>query len=274
MTTLHQTNTRSSITIECRPDVDLTRVFSREYFDRIGLSDFHISVKRVKPADVPEIAGKIVQDLEEGDRELSEQFLGNERLPNGYTDLPLKQSGGTIVDTVYDYTQKYLGFFTNNSSSYTKMTQDVERADSVMITFQSHRIQTYSAWKEEHLSNEPSLFSFTGTNITYELLERILRNLYEQVEYLHNYGFTLSDVSTDFVYVLQDKFVLADGAAIQPFDNNQVQDKISSASVLRFVCELLNKTQNDVLNDFAEISNTDVYYVLKRLQDESVFMWA
>lgn len=284
MTTFHKTNTRALFTIEGRSEIDLTRVFSREYFDRLGLAEFHVSVKR--PDTAPTIVGSeqlsnetdvIVQDLENEERDLSEQFLGRERFPNGYTQLPLKikpspQIGGSILNTIYDYTKKYTGYFTTTGTSSKVGPQSHEQMESMTIAFPQHNIKTYKAWKDEHVSNEPSLFSFPGTTITYELLERIITDLYLQIEYLHDYGFTLSTISTDFVYVIQDRFVLLDGTAIERFDSKNVRDTQASAAVLQFIFDLFGKKQGDVLVDFSEIRNTRVYYILKRLQDDFVFV--
>lgn len=284
MTTFHKTNTRALFNIEGRTDTDLTRVFSREYFDRLGLADFHISIKRpdmatktVREEQLANETDVVVQDLENEERELSEHFLGRERFPNGYTQLPLKikpspQIGGSILNTIYDYTKKYTDYFTTTSASSKVGPQTTEQMESMTIAFPQNNIKTYKAWKDEHLTNESSLFSFAGTTITYELLERVITDLYLQIEYLHDYGFTISTVSTDFVYVIQDRFVLLDGTAIERLDTKNVRDKQASTAILQFICDIFGKKQGDVLIDFSEIRNTRVYYILKRLQDDFVFV--
>jgi len=281
MTTFHKTNTRALFTIEGRPDVDITRVFSREYFDRLGLAEFHVSIKRpgiaTKNIGDEQLANETVQDLENEERDLSEQFLGRERFPNGYTQLPLKikpspQIGGSILNTIYDYTKKYTEYFTTTSASSKVGPQLPEQIESMTIAFPPHNIKTYKAWRDEHVSNESSLFSFPGTTISYELLERIITDLYLQIEYLHDYGYTLSTISTDFVYVIQDRFVLLDGTAIERLDTKNVRDTLASTAVLQFIFDIFGKKQGDVLVDFSEIRNTRVYYILKRLQDDFVFV--
>jgi len=280
MTSLHKTNKRSTFTIEGRPDVDLSLVFSRDYFTSVGFTNFHISHKyqRIqtdtdKMLDNPEV---IVQDLETDEQKLSERVLGPETIPNGYTQLPLKQTppsntvkqnGGGILDTLSDYITPY--FY---SKRVVDETTDGAKLDAMKVEFNTTAAKSFDEWKNEHLSTEPSLYSFQDTNITYDMLEQILDNLHAQFHHLRDNGFTVRDISTDFVYLIEDKLVLLDGNAIQLDDTQNVQDITGCKAILRVIFNLLGKKPNDVHIDFAEIRNTGVYYTLIRLQNDGVFI--
>lgn len=276
MTSLHKTNTKSVFTIEGIPDIDLSLVFSRDYFLSVGLKHFHISHKYHEPEknenteldDTIENSDDVVQDLENKERNIAEKFLSKESFPNGYTQLPLKQTGGGVVDTISDYVAP---FFTSKRSI--DETLDHKSLESMKITFPHHNVQSFMEWKNEHMDGEQSLYSFQGTTITYDILDQVLDDLYAQFQYMHDSGFTYSNISLDFIYVIDDHFVLLDGNSIKPFDtHNTLHDKDGCKSMLQIIFQLLEKKQNDIHIDFSEIRNTRVYYILMRLQNDGVFV--
>ena len=282
MTSLHKTNKHSVFTIEGRPDIDLSLVFSRDYFNSIGFTKFRISHKyqttQTETDKILEDSDVIVQDLEEDEHKLAERFLGPEIIPNGYTQLPLKrndtirsnntkQTGGGILDTISDYITPYF---------YSKRVVDEaiegKTLDAMKIEFTTSQVQSFDEWKNTHLSTEPSLYSFQNTTITYEMLEQIIDNLYAQFCDLHDNGFTIQNISTDFVYMIEDKLVLLDGNAVQKMDIQHVQDKSGCKAILQVIFDLLGKKSNDVHVNFSEIQHTGVYNTLMRLQNDGVFI--
>ena len=282
MTSLHKTNKHSVFTIEGRPDIDLSLVFSRDYFNSIGFTKFRISHKyqttQTETDKILEDSDVIVQDLEEDEHKLAERFLGPEIIPNGYTQLPLKrndtirsnntkQTGGGILDTISDYITPY--FY---SKRVVDETIEGETLDAMKIEFTTSQVQSFDEWKNTHLSTEPSLYSFQNTTITYEMLEQIIDNLYAQFCDLHDNGFTIQNVSTDFVYMIEDKLVLLDGNAVQNMDIQHVQDKSGCKAILQVIFDLLGKKSNDVHVNFSEIQHTGVYNTLMRLQNDGVFI--
>ena len=282
MTSLHKTNKHSVFTIEGRPDIDLSLVFSRDYFNSIGFTKFRISHKyqttQSETDKILEDSDVIVQDLEKDEHKLAERLLGPEIIPNGYTQLPLKrndtirsnntkQTGGGILDTISDYITPY--FY---SKRVVDETIEGETLDAMKIEFTTSQVQSFDEWKNTHLSTEPSLYSFQNTTITYEMLEQIIDNLYAQFCDLHDNGFTIQNVSTDFVYMIEDKLVLLDGNAVQNMDIQHVQDKSGCKAILQVIFDLLGKKSNDVHVNFSEIQHTGVYNTLMRLQNDGVFI--
>jgi len=282
MTSLHKTNKHSVFTIEGRPDIDLSLVFSRDFFNSIGFTKFRISHKyqttQSETDKILEDSDVIVQDLEKDEHKLAERLLGPEIIPNGYTQLPLKrndtirsnntkQTGGGILDTISDYITPY--FY---SKRVVDETIEGETLDAMKIEFTTSQVQSFDEWKNTHLSTEPSLYSFQNTTITYEMLEQIIDNLYAQFCDLHDNGFTIQNVSTDFVYMIEDKLVLLDGNAVQNMDIQHVQDKSGCKAILQVIFDLLGKKSNDVHVNFSEIQHTGVYNTLMRLQNDGVFI--
>ena len=274
MTTLHKTNHKTAFTIEGRKDIDLSLVFSRDYFNVIGFKHFHISHKykqveetQSKNNDLAENPNVIVQDLENSEQKLSDRVLGEENLPNGYTELPLKQTGGGIIETVSEYITPFF-----SSKRVVDENTEGKFMDDMKIMFDTNNTQSFDEWKNEQVTTEVSLFSFRNTTITYDMIERIIDDLHAQFCYLHDNGFTLRNISTDFVYMIDNRLVLLDGNAIQVNNTPHVQDNDGCKAILDVIFKLLGKKDLDVLIDFSDIRYTGLYYTLMRLQNDGVFV--
>jgi hypothetical protein len=128
------------------------------------------------------------------------------------------------------------------------------------------------------LKEEPASFlNFPNTGISYLMLENILKDLLIHFEMFNKEDVIITQIRLEFIYVVQDRYLLLDGESIAELDKDETMKKgqVSTANkaVLDLVFYLLDKKDRDVVVSLAEIRGTKVYKLLRRLELEDVFEW-
>jgi len=210
-------------------------------------------------------------------------IFGIAQTPNGYTELPLAkdkdddkedeedEEDTDVYQNLSDYIKKYLPM------SKTETDEDVSPDLGVIIKFKKNvdrPIQTLMGYI--HIMNDiPSFYLFHNTNITYETLNQIVRDLYIQVQYFLHMGFIMTRIPIDSVYYVQGRFIVIDGEHIQLINdkNKNGQIKVLNSEVLRYIYTLMGVADldSDIYDKLAIVRDTSLFYTLLRIDREGVF---
>ena len=125
---------------------------------------------------------------------------------------------------------------------------------------------------------QKSIFEFSKSDVTYELIENVLRDLYIQINYLKQIGMTYQNITTKSIYRIQERFILLDSSLLEPLKTETILEQTQrfNKAIVSLISEIIGYEQTDGHEfeaKFNEIQDTRVYYVLKRIEYENVFEW-
>lgn len=201
----------------------------------------------------------------------------------------LQKGGATFLENIQYYAYRYLvkpvqSKIYGPSNETIKLTAEEELTSptipnkDIVISFPKRpTIQTLAQLSSE-LKEEPASFlNFPNTGISYLMLENILKDLLIHFEMFNKEDVIITQIRLEFIYVVQDRYLLLDGESIAELDKDETMKKgqVSTANkaVLDLVFYLLDKKDRDVVVSLAEIRGTKVYKLLRRLELEDVFEW-
>lgn len=258
------------ITIRTRTDLDLTRIYNRDLFHMLG---FKVNIHEPEVPFVPE---KLDQD--EGKNNVAEPsdnyvpsekiadiLFGPERIPNGYTDLPLELSETpTMSDKVPDKTgfitsiRDYIGHFFIPSASVQSPSNG---QDNIVITMPSKNadpLQSLDVWRISKMSPPFSIFCISETNIDYITLENIVQDLMIQLEYFMEKQMIIRKLNLENIYIIDGRYVIVDSDNVVAADDTDKYTENIVAAELAY--QLLGKG----IEYLEEIKDTRLYGLLKR----------
>ena len=200
-----------------------------------------------------------------------------------------QKGGATFLENIQYYAHRYLvkpvqDKIYGPSNETIKMTAEEELTSptipnkDIVISFPKRpTIQTLAQLSAE-LKEEPTSFlNFPNTGISYLMLENILKDLLIHFEMFNKEDVVATQIRPEFIYVVQDRYLLLDGESVAELDKDETMKKgqVSTANkaVLDLVFDLLDKKDRDVVVGLAEIRGTKVYKLLRRLELEDVFEW-
>lgn len=288
MTSIKTTKQTVHITIPNTEKIDVSKIYNRVFFDAFKIQGVRIYVRNIDGSldeDVSDEATPAEPDM----KQFSDIF-GKEQTPNGYSTLPLemkpdqdsppgKDEGGEkeeeelgMVDSIRQYVSRFV-------SSSEKPATPENLTGGIMVSVPLDvelPIVTIDNLYEKKSRNTRAIYESSKSNVDYEFIENVLRDLFVQYDYLEKNGLLYKHIDVDTLYRVQDRFLVFDSAQLSPIVNDTAveQRKTSYLSIVTCIAKLLGQeAESDFANKFADIQDTRAFYVLKRLELEGVFEW-
>jgi hypothetical protein len=280
MISIKKTNYVYRITLPKNKNVNIVNVYNSLFFSIFPLKGLRVykNEKQIVDTNVQET---IIQD---DDENKLEDVFGKERLPNSYNVLPLANdetdrkvinynedtNDEGLYDSVSSYLTKYL------PAMFSKENVD-ENQNLIHITVPVDSNQPVILL-EDMLNNydNDELYNIENESIDYVFLEKIIKDLYIQLQYLLNNDYVFSNFSLDSIVHVQSRFVIFDSANIEILkENRDEQLKTMNKAFLMLISSILklNVSSDELLSKLKNIQNTEVFYFLKRIEREGVMLW-
>lgn len=280
-----KTDKNYELIISNKDTINLSLVYNRQFFELFGFHDFHVnSFGENEPVMGDTVVSDDMSDLYQGSLDLDEtdtdliiasEMLGRERIPDGYSQLPLnlKQQGGSILDTienslvgVYNKYSKYLSFSTEKETIQEELVDPKIPSKDIRVTFPktSYEVTPLSEMGRESVS----LFRFS-TGMKYQELEQLAKDLIYQLQYLENEGVAFKEVNMTSIYNINGRYVIVDGENCI-MRKTESQKTAMYRSIYTLFILLMGKTRDDSI---FVVPYTKLYYMLRRLDTDNVFEW-
>ena len=121
------------------------------------------------------------------------------------------------------------------------------------------------------LDDTNSLLLISQNGLTYNILNRIVQDIYQQIVYLSDLGYFYNSIKLSSVFFLQNRYVIFDSTVISKFDDENAENLNQRASA--FINFIIHLTQTDSIENLLEkIQHTNIFYFIKRVQENSVFV--
>ena len=275
------------ITIPNKDSINLSLVYNRHFFELFDFRDFHVNsfgenvpvVGKTpvlkKTSDIYQ--GSIDLDENEDDLEIATKMLGKEKIPDGYSQLPLNvnQQGGSLLDTVenslndvYDKYSKYLSFSSKKETIQEELVDPKIPSKDVRITFPKTSYDVMPLIKLITQGDSESLFRFS-TGMNYYELEQISKDLIFQLQYFENEGVIFNEINESSIYKINGRYLIIDGEnCIMRKTDSQKTDM--NRSIYKLLINLMGKTRDDSI---FVVPYTKLYYMLHRLDGDNIFLW-
>jgi len=222
-----------------RADVDLERVYNKNYF-------FSLGIDLIEPEKKGgEKKGKFVETLDKSEKAIDD------------TGSAISKNVGTVAETILTKTESFLersgDFNLNGTLEFT-----IEKTGS-----ESH-VKTLISYLEmlKTSSELNPLTTFVGTAIDYLILENLTNDLSSCVEYVKAYGMQLLKKNKDMVYVINGRFLFLTEEIII-FDEKLETEEESLLKLLSEVCSIDYVRGEDHFKNI--IYGTHLYFKLKSL---------
>lgn len=264
MVKINTTKNSYRITLESNKDVNVNDVYNRVFF-----SAFNIEGLRIFKYDTEE---EIFVDGNNNDFDASKiiDVFGKEKNPNGYTTLPLKkeekkeQSENDLYGMLNDYMSGYLPEYKDKNNGLNKI-------DVVIPLDINNPVITV-----DNLTLDNDELTSINNIIDYKNLEKIIHDLYIQINYFYDKGFFFKEILPSSVLLIQEKYMIFDSRSIDKITEGDKQKKqLMNSAILDFVKKLLKYkvSSSSIIDDLINIKDTNLYYFLKRIEYEGVLLW-
>jgi len=267
MVKLTSTDSVYRFIMEKNKKIKIHDVYNRIFFSTFGLDGVRIYNKENTLQDRDETTDI---DANVSDKKLEDTF-GKERSPSGYSDLPLykkpvKHADGSITEETDDKSGIY-GFLNDYISKYTKSNQPT--GDHVTITIPIDVNNPIISLND--ITIEKSNYSsLSKTGMTYTILEKIIRDIHLQIEYMSSIGVYYNEIPLETTFLINGRYIILSIETIDLLNKSEQGSPTElKDAFLKFLQKLL---QDDVKNVLEKIQYTELYYYIKRVQDENVFL--
>lgn len=277
MISIKKTDYVYRITLPKNKDVNIVNVYNNLFFSIFPLKGLRVYKNEKQVVDT------VVQEstVQNNDENKLEDVFGEERLPNSYNTLPLAKDETDIksnsneddeglYDTMSSYLTKYLPAMfskenTENNDNVIHITIPIDNNQPVILL-------------EDMLNNydNDELYNIENESIDYVFLEKIIKDLYIQLQFLLNNDYVFSTLSLDSIVHVQNRFVIFDSANIEIIKENRDEKiKTMNKAFLNLISSILNLnvSSDELLSKLKNIQNTEVFYFLKRIEREGVMLW-
>lgn len=277
MISIKKTDYVYRITLPKNKDVNIVNVYNNLFFSIFPLKGLRVYKNEKQVVDT------IVQEsiMQNNDENKLEDVFGKERLPNSYNTLPLakdetdrkgnsSEDDEGLYDTMSSYLTKYLPAMfskenTENNDNVIHITIPIDNNQPVILL-------------EDMLNNyeNDELYNIENESIDYVFLEKIIKDLYIQLQFLLNNDYFFSTLSLDSIVHVQNRFVIFDSANIEIIKENRDEKiKTMNKAFLNLISSILNLnvSSDELLGKLKNIQNTEVFYFLKRIEREGVMLW-
>lgn len=280
MISIKKTDYVYRITLPKNKDVNIVNVYNSLFFSIFPLKGLRVykNEKQIVDTNVQE------NTVQNNDENNIEDVFGKERFPNSYNVLPLandetdrngmnnekETEDEGLYDTMSSYLTKYL------PAMFSKENVD-KNQNLIHITVPVNNNQPVILL-EDMLNNHDNdeLYNIENESVDYVFLEKIIKDLYIQLQYLLNNDYVFSKFSLESIVHVQSRFVIFDSANIEIIkENRDEQLKTMNKAFLMLISSILklNVSSDELLGKLKNIQNTEVFYFLKRIEREGVMLW-
>jgi hypothetical protein len=273
MVQLIQNKNTYRIVLTNNKKVNVQDVYNRVFFSSFGLEGiriygFEMDNKNQEIEEVQNTTPQIVNN----------KFIdvfGKEQPFNGYSELPLPNKSEMVYDSdvdegVYGFFREYISNYSNNSKKTNSKLNDNRIEISIPLDINFPVLYLNNMYSGE--SNP--LFHLSEKNITYDALGKIIRDIYLQIIYLAEKGYYYNEIPIDSVFLIQNKNIIFSMETLVEFDeNNTEQLQERNNAILKFIQILLGSSDTKLGDILEKIQYTNLYYFIKRVQDESVLVY-
>ena len=260
-------------------NIDTSLIYNQTFFSIFPLSNLRIFKDlSYKPAE-DKMEKQIIANSNASEEDKVINILGNEQIPNSYSELPLPVTKQNEDDI--DTNSENDDMFYNNLSGYlTKYLPNVfpknnEHPNGLKIVIQNDTQDPIYTWNEYVLGlNKNNLYAISNVPITYDILYVILRDMYIQIDYLKNAGYFFTKLDKNNLLRVQNRFIYLDGKNIDIYENkNDINNQINKCFV-DFVRDLLMLDDDtEIVEQMKKIQHTQIYYFIKRVEREGTLLW-
>ena len=234
------TKNSHKVTLYSNENVNVNKVYNRVFFSSFGVSQFRIH----KHGDSEEIE----EEVDDNNKSISfEDIFGKEKLPNGYSTLPLRPQ---------DF-QDQQAFDGNTKES------EKRREHSIDIYFP---LDTELYPFEENQKNV-SQEGVGNSSMSYKELSRFFFDLYAQITYVFELGYHFREIHISSIFMVDKIHILLDGEALEANTMDGEAMKKTCQVFLQFIHDIVGKENIHLL------LGTPLYHFLERMENENILLW-
>lgn len=253
-------------------DVKIRDVYNSIFFSSLGLDGIRIYGKDPTPDIEDDVVDLSDTEDEDEDEETLIQTFGNEQPTSGYSKLPLSHESDSESesDSDNDDTYNFLGDYLTKYLNGNDKTKPNANSFEIHLPFDINN-PVLILQNVNFLNGTNPLLILSQNGMTYINLNKIVQDIYQQIVYLSDLGFFYTSIDLSSVFFIQNRYVIFDSSIISTFDDKNTQDIETRKDA--FIDFIIRLTQNDTIEQLLEkIQYTDLFYFIKRVQENSVFV--
>ena len=269
MTSIKTTKQSVHMNVPNTEKIDISKIYTRGFFNAFNLQNYRVYFR----GEDGSLNESTVNLNHSKDIQFSD-VLGEEQTPNGYTNLPLEIEARDTEKSMIEAIAQYVSRFDSSRDD-----KQVKPLGGIMVSFPLDveiPIVTIDDLYDTKNIHAQSIYQSSKSTVDYAFVENVLRDLYIQFDYLKQFGMIYTEINADFLYRIQNRFILLDSEHMVSIEDDirADQEKQAFTSVVKCITNLLGQDMDADFNmKFIEIQDTRVFYVLKRLDLEGVFEW-
>lgn len=280
MVQLINTKTNYKIILKKNKSIKVRDVYNSLFFSTFGLKNVRVFSKEQKlneksseNTDLNSLSDTSIEN--DNDDVDDDGYLFKERTPSGYSELPLfkkdiVQDDGTVIQEKYtDNNDSVYTFINDYISKYTQQkTNEVVNEDEIYILVPFEVENPIIALNNFSIPDKNPLLMISKNGITYNVLEKIIYDVYLQIIYLQEKGYYYSEIPLESVLLINDRYIIFSIETISKFSDND------ESSIKAFTVFLEKLFKDDTLESVLEkIQYTNIYYFIKRAQNENILLF-
>lgn len=287
MTTINQKNNSYIVNLQTNPNIDMTKVYNQSFFSIFPLKGLRVFKDNVYQDNIHEETNEtpsreIVESASE-DKDASDKIIetfGPETAPNSYTELPLQQNidennveskeENNDDESFYSNLSGYLTKYLPNVFSRENNDNDVKGMKIIIPYDVNYPVYLFNDYVQN--LQEIEFLTIQNTSLNYDDLFILLRDLFIQIEYFRNVGYTFDKFEVNKIVKIHDRFVYLDSENVTLY--SEENGKILHKMFLNLIRDLLQlNSEDEVCTQIKNIQDTQIYYFVKRIEREGIMIW-
>ena len=266
-------------------NINISLILNRKFFNLLGFSNYHIySEGNNEPIGIDENANGIAMQgsvnrkynkAEEQDLKLATQIIGPEKVPNGYSQLPLVKGGGSLLDSMENVLSDYFHKYTHSLTTGEKIQKEQQEYTDpslmnkdILLKFPIHQFEVEKLSELINHKKDNPITSFSS-GFTYFEMEQLVKDLVFQLEYFQSEGVWFNDLTLDSIVKINDHFVIIDGNNMVEFkEKKQIQQL--NHHIYKLLVNCMGDTRDDTIY---KLPYSKLFYCLHRLSNENILLW-
>lgn len=289
------------ISLETNENVDLSKVYNQLFFsiyplkglrifkDKAFVNAQQLQVEKEQEEQEEQLLDNDYENLDEPDETIDDKIidtLTKEQLPNSYSELPLQTNAQDGFENknenekMKEDSDDESGFYNSLSGYLTKYLpsmfskQNVDDITDGMKIYVPYDTESPVYSLNELFNSSFSQILIINNNMTYDVLEHIIRDLYVQIDYFHHNGYYFSEFDLTKIVKVQERYVYFNSQNIILIENEQDYKQKMNESILNLVRSMLNLDKDsEVVEQIKNIQYTQVFYFIKRIEREGTCLW-
>ena len=283
MVQLINTKTNYKIILKKNKSIMVRDVYNSLFFSTFGLKKARVFSKEQKlneknseNADLNSLSDTSIENNDSSDDDDDDGYFFKERNPSGYSELPLfkkdiVQDDGTVIqEKVKDDNDGIYTFLNDYISKYTQSkTNEPIDEDEIYILVPFEIENPIITLNNFSIPDKNPLLMVDKNGITYNVLEKIIYDIYLQIIYLQEKGYYYNEIPIESVLLINNRYIILSMETISKFSDND-----TSLSTKAFLVFLEKLFKDDTLESVLEkIQYTTIYYFIKRAQNENILLF-